>query len=105
MRPMVRPSYYFVFIERDRPKNKKEPTNSRNLVSVNMNKPDELQMPPEVAPSIDLNLVEQLRVDPEFRQQFFWAETSAQIASDLIKLRKRRGLSQKELADKTGTKQ
>jgi transcriptional regulator with XRE-family HTH domain len=43
--------------------------------------------------------------DREYRRQFFWAETSAGIARDLIKLRKLRGHSQKQLADLTGTKQ
>jgi transcriptional regulator with XRE-family HTH domain len=58
----------------------------------------------EVALSIDLKLPEKLR-DREYRRQFFWAETSADIARDLIKLRKRRRLSQKQLADLIGTKQ
>jgi transcriptional regulator with XRE-family HTH domain len=58
----------------------------------------------EVASPIDLNLPEKLE-DREYRRQFFWAETSAGIARDLIKLRKLRGHSQKQLADLTGTKQ
>jgi transcriptional regulator with XRE-family HTH domain len=61
-------------------------------------------MSQDIAPSIDLNLREKLR-DRDYRRKFFWAETSAQIAAYLIKLRKRRALSQKELAELVGTKQ
>ncbi|SRR6266851_3144494 len=60
--------------------------------------------PQEVALSIDLNLREKLR-DKEYRRHFFWAETSARIARDLINLRKRRGINQTELAGLIGTKQ
>ena len=56
-------------------------------------------------PSIDLNVSERLKRDPEFRQRFFVAESSAQIARQLIALRKRRGLSQVQLAEKLGTQQ
>jgi transcriptional regulator with XRE-family HTH domain len=56
-------------------------------------------------PSIDLNVSEKLKRDPEFRQRFFVAESSAQIARHLIALRKRRGLSQAQLAEKLGTQQ
>lgn len=59
----------------------------------------------EIAASINLNLVEKLTHDPGFRQEFFWAETSASIAADLVALRKRRGLNQTQLAKKVGTKQ
>lgn len=55
-------------------------------------------------PSIDLRLPEKLR-DPEYRREFFDAETSAQIAHQLIDLRKLRGMSQTVLAAKIGTKQ
>jgi transcriptional regulator with XRE-family HTH domain len=58
----------------------------------------------EVAHSIDLNLRQKLR-DREYRRNFFWAETCARIAADLIALRKRRDLNQKEVADLVGTKQ
>jgi transcriptional regulator with XRE-family HTH domain len=49
------------------------------------------------SPSIELDLVERLR-DPDFRQEFFLAESSSLIAKQLIELRKRRGLTQVELA-------
>lgn len=55
-------------------------------------------------PSIDLDLVRKLR-DPEYRERFFLAEASAEIARQLIKLRKRREYSQAELAERAGTQQ
>src|SRR5579863_8631632 len=58
----------------------------------------------EISHSIDLNLLDQLR-DKNFRQQFFWAESSALIAEKLIELRKRRGYTQKQVAQITGTQQ
>jgi DNA-binding XRE family transcriptional regulator len=57
-----------------------------------------------VAYSIDLNLPERLR-DRAYRLKFFWAETSAKIAAQLIELRRRRGLNQTQLAKLVGTKQ
>src|SRR5258705_3640850 len=56
-------------------------------------------------PSIDLSVSQRLKADPEFRQRFFIAESSAEIARQLITLRKRRDLSQTELAKKMGTRQ
>jgi transcriptional regulator with XRE-family HTH domain len=56
-------------------------------------------------PSIDLDLVHKLESDPEYREHFFLAEASAEIARQLIKLRKRRGYSQTELAERAGTQQ
>ncbi len=58
----------------------------------------------EIAQSIDLKLSEKLR-DQNYRKKFFLAEASARIASQLIALRKKRGLSQGELAEAIGTKQ
>ena len=58
----------------------------------------------EIAHSIDLNLSQKLR-DKAYRRKFFWAESCAQIAKQLIELRKRRGLNQKQVAEMTGTKQ
>src|SRR6266851_1486022 len=58
----------------------------------------------DIAHSIDLNLPEKLR-DRAYRLKFFWAETSAKIAAQLIALRKRRGLNQKQVAELAGTKQ
>jgi transcriptional regulator with XRE-family HTH domain len=58
----------------------------------------------EIAHSIDLNLPQKLR-DKPYRQKFFWAESCAHIAKQLIDLRKRRGLNQKQVAEMTGTKQ
>jgi transcriptional regulator with XRE-family HTH domain len=59
---------------------------------------------PENAYSIDLTLSEKLK-DREYRKAFFWAEASAEIADALVKLRKRRNLNQKEVAELVGTKQ
>ncbi|NUQ36035.1 MAG: XRE family transcriptional regulator [Planctomycetaceae bacterium] len=58
---------------------------------------------PEIAQSIDLELPRKLQ-DPSYRRKFFLIEASAWIARQLIDLRKRRGLTQKELAEiaKTG---
>jgi transcriptional regulator with XRE-family HTH domain len=58
----------------------------------------------DLAKSIDLKLSEKLE-DPDYREQFFLAESSAAIASQLIALRKRRGLSQKQVAELTNTQQ
>lgn len=58
----------------------------------------------EPASSIDLQLAEKLR-DPEYRRKFFLAEVSAQIAAQIIALRKRRGLSQSQVAEKIQTGQ
>jgi transcriptional regulator with XRE-family HTH domain len=58
----------------------------------------------DIAQSIDLNLPQKLR-DRAYRRKFFWAESSARIAGQLIALRKRRGLNQTEVADLIRTKQ
>jgi transcriptional regulator with XRE-family HTH domain len=58
----------------------------------------------EVAHHIDLNLPAKLK-DKDYRQQFFLAEASARIAEQIITLRKRRTLNQKQLAELTDTKQ
>jgi transcriptional regulator with XRE-family HTH domain len=55
-------------------------------------------------PSIDLNLFEKLQ-DRTYRARFFLSEASARIAKQLIGLRKRRGLTQAELAELAGTGQ
>lgn len=55
-------------------------------------------------PSIKLGLYDEL-ADPEFRRKFFVAESSAEIARQLVRLRNRRGLSQQELAERVETKQ
>jgi transcriptional regulator with XRE-family HTH domain len=60
---------------------------------------------PEVGYHIDLDLLRKLRGDRGYRQQFFLAESSAEIAEQLIALRKRRGRTQAQVADATGTKQ
>ena len=57
-----------------------------------------------IGQSIDLDLPTQLR-DPQYRKQFFVAETSAKIAEQIIALRKRRGLSQTQVAEKANTRQ
>jgi transcriptional regulator with XRE-family HTH domain len=58
----------------------------------------------EIAHSIDLDLSRKLQ-SREYRRKFFWAESSARIAAQLIALRKRRGLNQKQVAEIAGTKQ
>ena len=55
-------------------------------------------------PSIDLDLVTKLQ-DPNYRQAFFIAESSALIAKQLIELRKRRGLNQTQVAAALATGQ
>jgi transcriptional regulator with XRE-family HTH domain len=55
-------------------------------------------------PSIDLDLPRKLQ-DREYRKKFFIAESSAHIAKQLIELRKRRGYTQKELAELAETGQ
>jgi predicted XRE-type DNA-binding protein len=52
---------------------------------------------PDSLPSIDLNLPQKMR-DKGYRQRFFIAESSAEIARQLVRLRKRRSLSQSQLA-------
>lgn len=56
-------------------------------------------------PSIDLDVADRLKADPEFRHAFFHAESSARIAQQIIALRKRRGLTQAQLADAMETRQ
>jgi transcriptional regulator with XRE-family HTH domain len=56
-------------------------------------------------PSIDIGVAERLKSDPEFRREYFLAESSAMIARQLIQLRKRRGLNQHQVADELNTKQ
>ena len=58
----------------------------------------------ELLPSIDLDISKKLR-DPTYRRAFFLAESSALIAKQLIALRRRRGLSQTQLADAIDTGQ
>jgi transcriptional regulator with XRE-family HTH domain len=58
----------------------------------------------EIAHSIDLNLPEKLK-EQAYRQKFFLAESSAQIAAQLIALRKKRDLNQQEVAELIGTQQ
>lgn len=59
---------------------------------------------PQSLPSIDIKLPEKLK-DRGYRQRFFIAETSANIARQLVYLRKRRGLNQRELAELADMKQ
>lgn len=56
-------------------------------------------------PSIDIGVAERLKSDPEFRREYFLAESSAMIARQLIRLRKRRGLNQNQVAKELNTKQ
>lgn len=56
-------------------------------------------------PSIDLDIAQRLKEDPKFRQAYFLAESSGMIARQLIRLRKRRGLSQKDVARELETRQ
>ncbi len=56
-------------------------------------------------PSINLDLSKRLREDEEFRREFFLAESSAEIARQLIKLRHARSLNQGDVAKRIGTGQ
>lgn len=58
----------------------------------------------EIAAFIEINLAEKLQ-NREYRQAFFLAESSADIAKQLVDLRKRRGLDQAQLAALVGTQQ
>jgi HTH-type transcriptional regulator/antitoxin HipB len=58
----------------------------------------------EIAPTIDLQLPEKLR-DPNYRRAFFLAEASARIAKQIISLRKMRGFTQAELAERAEMRQ
>lgn len=51
----------------------------------------------EIGQSIELRLSEKLK-DREYRRRYFVAEASTKIAEQIISLRKKRGLSQKEVA-------
>ena len=53
---------------------------------------------------IDLELTKKLK-DRSYRQEFFLAEASMNIARQLVALRKRRGLDQWQLAKMVGTQQ
>ena len=57
-----------------------------------------------IAPSIDVNLPQKLK-DRGYRKKYFLAEASARIAEQLIALRKRRLLNQKQVAELVGTHQ
>ena len=54
--------------------------------------------------SISINLPKKLR-NREYRQRYFLAEASARIAEQLISLRRKRQLNQKQVADLINTKQ
>lgn len=56
-------------------------------------------------PSIDLDFSERMKNDKEFRQSYFLAESSAKIAQQLISLRRKRGLDQKQVAELVETGQ
>ena len=58
----------------------------------------------DIAPVIDVGLPEKMK-DKEYRKRYFLAEASAHIAAQLIALRKRRNLNQKQVADLIGTGQ
>jgi len=58
----------------------------------------------EIAHPIEINLPAKLQ-DQEYRQKYFLAESSAQLAEQIAALRKLRGLNQTQLAEMVGTKQ
>lgn len=66
--------------------------------------PDDKNSMDDLAPAIDLDLPNKLR-DRNYRRKFFLAESSALIAAQLIALRKRRELTQKQVAERAGTGQ
>lgn len=55
--------------------------------------------------TINLNISAQLKSDPEFRKAYFRARSRNEIAAQLIDLRKRRKLTQKDIARITHTGQ
>ena len=57
------------------------------------------------AKPVNLELARRLREDKNARLRYFWAESSRKIAEQLIALRKRRGLTQADVAKLTATKQ
>lgn len=59
----------------------------------------------EIAHSIKLDIARKLRDDADFRRKFFWSESSALIAKQLIALRKRRKMNQSQVAEQAATKQ
>jgi transcriptional regulator with XRE-family HTH domain len=59
---------------------------------------------PAIPYPVELKLPEKLK-NREYRRKFFLAEASARIAAQLIALRKRRGLNQKQVAELTNTRQ
>jgi transcriptional regulator with XRE-family HTH domain len=65
---------------------------------------DRLDESAKNAPSIDVNLPQKLK-GREYRKRYFLAEASARIAEQLIALRKRRLLNQKQVAELVGTHQ
>jgi transcriptional regulator with XRE-family HTH domain len=78
--------------------------NWQKIESANTNAQDKQLAEADPAHSIDLNLRQKLQ-DKEYRRKFFWTESSARIAAELIALRKRRGLNQTQVAKLIGTKQ
>jgi transcriptional regulator with XRE-family HTH domain len=58
----------------------------------------------EIAHPIEIDLPSKLQ-DREYRQGYFLAESSADLAEQIAALRKRRGLNQTEVAELVGTKQ
>jgi transcriptional regulator with XRE-family HTH domain len=58
----------------------------------------------EIAHPIKIDLPTKLQ-DREYRQKYFLAESSAQLAEQIAALRKRRDLNQTQLAEMIGTKQ
>jgi transcriptional regulator with XRE-family HTH domain len=54
--------------------------------------------------SIDIDLRKKLQ-DKEYRKRYFLAEASARIAEQLLALRKKRQLNQKQVAELVGTRQ
>jgi transcriptional regulator with XRE-family HTH domain len=61
-------------------------------------------MPTQIAYPINLDLVQKLK-DRVYRRKFFLAEASAKIAGQIIKLRKKRGFTQAQLAEEADTQQ
>jgi len=65
---------------------------------------DQRDVRTESPPSIEIDLPKKLK-DREYRKMYFLAEASARIAEQLIALRKRRQLNQKQVAELVGTHQ
>lgn len=62
-------------------------------------------MPFTTEPNIKEFIQEKLETDPEFKKVWEESRSEYKLLGELMKIRKQKGLSQAELAEKTGNKQ